>query len=570
MAMEGLFDEKLCLNCGRKATQLCSACRSVVFCNATCQKAIWRKHKVECRELAASRPKPVKASPNKCADVEARLPVPVSKAEATPARADVEAGPQVSEASEPATPETSDGKASTGAPGEPPPAQPVAPDAKPAARLLAGWRGPKTLKEFKGGADAKTAPAKASHKAVVPPFLKFSAPPRGNAQSRRLGEELWAKGIVEYLDGAASNKSMVAGLKAFQASIDADPSVADRQYFTGCLLVTAGRVDEAIECFEAAIAADPKSESAYLDLVLLLDQLRRHDAAREAAARCVKAGVRWGDEWQRVAIYEPGLTARAWWDRAEFPWAEALELRHAQIKQELVLLMCVKGSRSGSMPNFTPVGSERGQHDADIVEGDWREFVIFGTQDDPEVDMYMPNTKAILEKQLPGAVAMAKLGAGEIIVSALAPGTHLVPHCASSNIRLTCHLGLICPAGARIRVGESWGTWQEGKCMFFDDSFEHEVVHEGKGLRIVLLIRFWHPELPEEKWLHTLQQGMKSAEELQRRRVTPPMSPAVRALVAEPMQKHLQAYGFGEGGEHAGKDPMEVYRAEAGDMSLLR
>ena len=41
-------------------------------------------------------------------------------------------------------------------------------------------------------------------------------------------------------------------------------------------------------------------------------------------------------------------------------------------------------------------------------------------------------------------------------------------------MRLTCHLGLVCPEGARVRVGPTWGTWQEGKCIFFDDSYEHE------------------------------------------------------------------------------------------------
>ena len=35
---------------------------------------------------------------------------------------------------------------------------------------------------------------------------------------------------------------------------------------------------------------------------------------------------------------------------------------------------------------------------------------------------------------------------------------------ASSNVRLTCHLGLVCPEGAKVRVGPTWGNWQE-RCM---------------------------------------------------------------------------------------------------------
>lgn len=34
--------------------------------------------------------------------------------------------------------------------------------------------------------------------------------------------------------------------------------------------------------------------------------------------------------------------------------------------------------------------------------------------------------------------------------------------------------------------------------MVFDDSFEHEVLHEGDEARTVLLVNFWHPDVPPE------------------------------------------------------------------------
>ena len=30
------------------------------------------------------------------------------------------------------------------------------------------------------------------------------------------------------------------------------------------------------------------------------------------------------------------------------------------------------------------------------------------------------------------------------------------------------------PTGCRLRVGREWRTWQPGKCLVFDDSYEHE------------------------------------------------------------------------------------------------
>lgn len=42
--------------------------------------------------------------------------------------------------------------------------------------------------------------------------------------------------------------------------------------------------------------------------------------------------------------------------------------------------------------------------------------------------------------------------------------------------------------------------WREGKVMVFDDSFEHEVWHNGTALRLVLIVDVWHPDLsPAEK-----------------------------------------------------------------------
>ena len=55
------------------------------------------------------------------------------------------------------------------------------------------------------------------------------------------------------------------------------------------------------------------------------------------------------------------------------------------------------------------------------------------------------------------------------------------------------------PSGpsCRIRVGEEWRCWEEGKVLLFDDSFEHEVENKTNELRVVLLIRFFHPALME-------------------------------------------------------------------------
>jgi aspartate beta-hydroxylase len=42
-------------------------------------------------------------------------------------------------------------------------------------------------------------------------------------------------------------------------------------------------------------------------------------------------------------------------------------------------------------------------------------------------------------------------------------------------------------------------TWEEGKLFIFDDSFEHEVWHNGTTTRLVLIVDVWHPELTEDE-----------------------------------------------------------------------
>jgi len=54
----------------------------------------------------------------------------------------------------------------------------------------------------------------------------------------------------------------------------------------------------------------------------------------------------------------------------------------------------------------------------------------------------------------------------------------------STNARLTAHMGFIVPDGCSIRAGTEWRQWQVGKCIVFDDSFEHEVRTYTPPLRI--------------------------------------------------------------------------------------
>lgn len=78
--------------------------------------------------------------------------------------------------------------------------------------------------------------------------------------------------------------------------------------------------------------------------------------------------------------------------------------------------------------------------------------------------------------------------------SRLAPNTHIRPHVGYTDAVLRCHLGLVVPAdGCALRVGDETRRWEEGRCLVFDDTVEHEAWNRSSFDRIVLLLDFLRP-----------------------------------------------------------------------------
>lgn len=187
-------------------------------------------------------------------------------------------------------------------------------------------------------------------------------------------------------------------------------------------------------------------------------------------------------EW----LYVPGLTAAPWHDRDRVPDLAILEANAPVFREELEQLL---ERRIGFQPfdegpeGFNPMNTNAG----------WNVFYFrWGCQDVPANHTLCPRTSAVL-KTLPNLGQSA-------MFSALKPGTHLEAHCGPTNVILTLSLGLIAPPGCEIRVGREPRTWQPGKCLCFDDSFEHEVWHRGTQTRFILLLDVWHPDLtPAER-----------------------------------------------------------------------
>lgn len=100
---------------------------------------------------------------------------------------------------------------------------------------------------------------------------------------------------------------------------------------------------------------------------------------------------------------------------------------------------------------------------------------------------------AAKQRRCPRSVAALSSIPGLIAAgfSWLDPGTHIYPHVDEKDPEtMRAHLGLEVPPAARLRVGDTHGTWQEGRCLVFDGLIPHEVANESDVRRVVLLADF--------------------------------------------------------------------------------
>ncbi|MFD6163273.1 aspartyl/asparaginyl beta-hydroxylase domain-containing protein [Nocardia sp. NPDC060256] len=173
----------------------------------------------------------------------------------------------------------------------------------------------------------------------------------------------------------------------------------------------------------------------------------------------------------------PGLRAEPWPDPAVVPGLALLEENFETIRAEVTAL-------PGNA--FHP--------EAEAIDRSGRWDVIFlyarGVRRQDNCAK-LPATMRVLD-QLP----IVDTFEGLTYCSRLAPGTRIGGHRGPTNLRLRCHLPLRVPAGdCAIEVGGTTRRWAEGRCLLFDDSFEHQAWNYGDGDRIVLVVDVWHPDL---------------------------------------------------------------------------
>jgi aspartate beta-hydroxylase len=189
----------------------------------------------------------------------------------------------------------------------------------------------------------------------------------------------------------------------------------------------------------------------------------------------------------------PELPQIQFYDRAQFPWAGAIERETAAIRKEL---QGVLARGAGIMP-YMQKEADRPAFDNNGLLNDpaWSAFHLIRDGKPVAASAQLcPNTMNAL-RHLP--LCEVKGRTPTVLFSLLRPGAHIPPHNGYLNTRLICHLPLIVPPECALRVGNETRPWREGELTIFDDTIEHEAWNRSSQLRVVLLFDIWRPELSE-------------------------------------------------------------------------
>jgi len=138
-----------------------------------------------------------------------------------------------------------------------------------------------------------------------------------------------------------------------------------------------------------------------------------------------------------------------------------------------------------------------------------------------------PETCRILDSVLGFRGEICRMNIGYVYFSIIHKGTHILPHCGVSNVKLRIQLPLIVNGRASMKVKNVEREYHEGEVLVLDDSFVHEVIYrdeeaavpfsdfdedddnveeqerdlvkELESIRVVLLIDINHPDLSKEE-----------------------------------------------------------------------
>jgi beta-hydroxylase len=171
-------------------------------------------------------------------------------------------------------------------------------------------------------------------------------------------------------------------------------------------------------------------------------------------------------------------------DAGDFPFLAAIEANWRLIDSELNRILLDRQK----LPPFHKISPDQRY----ISKGDsWKVFLLYG--------FGTPSTRNCARCPETSRLLGAVPGLQSAWFSILAPRYRIKAHRGITKTVLRVHLGLRIPDRAEdcfMQVDGATVTWQQGKCVVFDDFYRHEVWNNTDQERVVLIFDFDRPMRP--------------------------------------------------------------------------
>ena len=322
--------------------------------------------------------------------------------------------------------------------------------------------------------------------------------------------------------------------KAVQRALSLDPTELVALILRANLLQRQGKTHDAARAFSAVVAVAPPIDrlrpelqpavaealsqrekynqefAAFLDRYLdpRLGEFAGENLKRFRDSVDIMVGRKKRYDSQSMIYHFPNLAPVEFFERAQFPWLDAIEAATDSIRDEF---LAVLAAEEGFTPYISYPDDVPHNQFAELNNSPrWSAFHLYKLgRLVPENAAKCPRTMAALEgapqPDQPGRTPAA-------MFSLLKPATRIPAHTGVSNTRLVTHVPLIVPEGCGFRVGNETRQWVPGRAWVFDDTIEHEAWNNSTLLRVVLIFDIWHPLLtpPERAMVTALMAGINA------------------------------------------------------------
>ncbi len=165
----------------------------------------------------------------------------------------------------------------------------------------------------------------------------------------------------------------------------------------------------------------------------------------------------------------------------QFPWASVIEKDWKLIQSELAPIL----EEKNRLPSFQDISKDQTAITNDDL---WKTYFLYGMGYKAEANCSRcPETTRLVE-QIPGMTTA--------FFSILSPHKHIPPHRGVFKGFIRYHLGIRIPEPhtlCRLRIEDEYASWEAGKSLIFDDTFEHEVWNDSEETRVVLFVDVLRP-----------------------------------------------------------------------------